>query len=55
MIFRKTVTAILSAAVIIGSAAVVLPQTADSGNLASAASALKLSSSAMSLGKGESV
>ena len=53
--FRRTLTAVLSAAVIIGSAAVVLPQTADSGILASAASALKLSSSAMSLGKGESV
>ena len=53
--FRRTLTAVLSAAVIIGSAAVVLPQTADSGILASAASVLKLSSSAMSLGKGESV
>ena len=52
-IFRKTVTAILSAAVIIGSAAAVLTRNVYSGT--SESSALKLSSSAMSLGKGESV
>ena len=54
-LFRKTVTAVLSAAIIIGSAVAVLPQASDGGIAVSAAAALKLSSSAMSVGKGESV